>query len=209
MKARSRLFALTLLTVPLWVACATTDHDTAAGSGGKSAMTDDPQAMWAEYEKLGTPGEHHKKLEPMVGRFKTTTRMWMDPSQPPEESTGSSDNKWILGNRFVRSEYKGQMMGKLFDGIGLMGYDNAKKCYVSTWCDSMSTSIMPVSEGRMDSSGKVMTTTVTMDDPVTGKPSTMRQVTTIKNSDEHRFEMWATGPDGKEFKTLEIVYTRM
>lgn len=202
MNTRTLILAMTLCTAPLWTACSTTQHDA-------KVSADDQAAMMKRMMELGTPGPNHKRLEPMIGHFKTNTKMWMDPAAPVEESTGTCDNKWILGGRFVASEYKGTAMGMAFEGFGLMGYDNAKEAYVNTWCDNMSTMIMPVAMGKADSSGKMITSKVTVDDCMTGKPAKMRMITTVKSNNEHVFEMYTTPEDGKEFKTMEITYTRM
>jgi hypothetical protein len=99
------------------------------------------------------------------------------------------------------------MMGKGFTGIGMTGYDNAKKRYVGTWMDSMSTSIAYL-EGTMDAAGKTMTMTMEMTDPMTGKKVKQRTVTRIESPDRHVFETYERAPNGKEFKSMEIVYTR-
>ncbi|MGI0029374.1 MAG: DUF1579 family protein, partial [Nitrososphaera sp.] len=49
-----------------------------------------------EAMKRGAPGAHHKALEPFVGRFTTTSRMWMKPGEAPQESTGSAAHTWVL-----------------------------------------------------------------------------------------------------------------
>ena len=36
----------------------------------------------------------------------------------------------------------------------------------------------------------------------------MRNVTRVIDSNKHMFEMYEHGPDGKEFKTLEVTYLR-
>ena len=156
---------------------------------------------------VATPGEAHKKLEPMVGSFTVTTKMWMDPTKPPEESTGTTESKWVLGGRFVEEHVDGTAMGQPFNGIGFTGYDNYKKKYVGSWADSMGTMIM-TSTGTADASGKKFTFWSTMDDVVMKKPIKVKGVLTVVDDDHHTYEMWAPAPDGKMFKSLEIQYTR-
>jgi hypothetical protein len=81
-----------------------------------------------------------------------------------------------------------------------------KKKYFNTWMDSMSTGLM-MSEGDYDSSSKTYTYTGEMMGP-DGKMCTARQVVKVESNDKHTFTMFAPGPDGKEAKMLEIVYTR-
>src|SRR5688500_9706269 len=113
----------------------------------------------------------------------------------------------IHGGRFLASTYEGTMAGKPFHGRGLMGYDNAKKRYVATWIDTISTGIM-YSEGTVDAAGKVFTMLSEQKDPVSGKTEKMKEVTTIVDADTHRHEMYVL-TDGQEFKTLDITYRRV
>jgi hypothetical protein len=167
----------------------------------------DQKAAMEAMEKAATPGEEHKKLEAVVGTFDAKVKTWMDPSKPPEESTGTSENTWVLGNRYVQMKYQGTMMGQPFSGMGYQGYDNVTKKYVGTWMDTMSTGIM-TSTGKADKSGKTMTMSASAADPVSGKMMKLTEKMTVKDNDHHSFEMWAPGPDGKMVKMMEIEYTR-
>ena len=72
----------------------------------------------------------------------------------------------------------------------------------------MGTGIM-MSVGTADASGKVITWIGTMNDPVTGKPTKERMVTTMIDTDHHTFEMFGTPPGAKkEMKMMTIDYVR-
>jgi hypothetical protein len=167
----------------------------------------DEKAMMEAMAKAGTPGEAHKKLEPMVGTFDTKAKMWMDPSKPAEESSGKTESKWVLGNRFVQENYEGTFMGQPFSGMGYWGYDNVTKKYTGTWMDSMGTAMMN-STGKVDASGKVMTYTAMMNDPMTGKLCKITEKVTVADNDHHMMEMWGPDPSGKNYKMMEITYVR-
>jgi hypothetical protein len=47
-----------------------------------------------------------------------------------------------------------------------------------------------------------------MSDPMSGKMMTVKENLMVTDADHHTFEMWGAGPDGKNFKMMEIVYTR-
>ena len=173
----------------------------------KAAGPPDEKAAMEAMQKAATPGEAHKKLEAVVGTFDAKVKTWMDPSKPPEESTGTSENTWVLGNRYIQMKYQGTMMGQPFTGMGYQGYDNVTKKYVGTWMDTMSTGIM-MTTGHADQSGKTMTMTGSAADPVSGKMMKLTEKITVKDNDHHSFEMWAPGPDGKPVKMMEIEYTR-
>lgn len=98
-------------------------------------------------------------------------------------------------------------MNQPFTGRGYTGYDLYKKQYVGTWMDTMGTAIMNAT-GTADPSGKTITFTGSMDDPMSGKKMDFKEVVTVVDNDHHTFEMWMPDQAGKMFKMLEIQYAR-
>jgi hypothetical protein len=176
------------------------------GKSQGSAQADENARMEA-WQKAMTPGEMQKKLRPLEGTFDVAVRTWMEPTQEPEDSTGTSTHTWVLGDRFLEERFDGTFMGAPFQGIGFLGYDNVAKKYVSTWMDTASTGILS-STGTVDAGGKIFQFKATIADPLTGKLAPVEEKLTIEDADHHRFEMWSRGPDGKMFKNMEIRYTR-
>jgi hypothetical protein len=186
-------------------------HSTLAGAeptekaAGKPKEAD-MQAMMAAYEKAAEPGPAHKQLQRAVGKWNVIMKSWPAPGAPPVDSTGTAEGKSLLGDRYVQTTFSSTFMGKTFSGVGLSGYDNAKKKFVGTWIDSMSTGMMR-SEGTSDPGGKVVTSQATSVDPVTGKESKMRIVQTWDGDDKF-VEDFYEKKGSKEVKTMEITYTR-
>jgi hypothetical protein len=178
--------------------------DTKAKAGGAPDMA----AMMKQMEELAAPGPEHQKLASMTGEWDTEVRSYMGgPDEAPMVSKGICKGRMILGGRFLQEEFEGDMMGKKFHGMGLLGYDKFNKKFVDTWIDDMGTGIF-ISEGTADASGDVITLTGKMDDPMTGqKNKEMRLVTRILSPDKHTFEMHdvALGDKGK---MMEITYVR-
>ena len=170
-------------------------------------MTPEQQAMMEAWIAAGTPGEHHGHLKPMEGTFTATSTMWQAPGAPPETSEGTSKNTLVLDGRFLMQEYDSQFMGQPFTGLGFTGYDNLGDRYVGSWMDSMTTQFM-TSEGHCSDGGKSWEFTGDYVDPVSKETRSTRQTLVLKSDDEHVFAMYEKGPDGKEFKAMEIVYTR-
>ena len=166
----------------------------------------DMEPMMEVYRKLATPGGPHKLLAGMAGSWLTRTKCWMEPNTPAMESTGTCEQKMLLDGRFLQQEFTGEMMGSPFTGIGITGYDNHTKKYVSTWMDSMGTGIY-FFEGTASADGKTITQESSYDDPVRG-PMKWRTVTRIVDDNSHLFEMYATDKGGKEEKMMEITYSR-
>ena len=168
---------------------------------------DQVDPMMAKMMEAAAPGEFHKHLQPLIGKWNTTTKYWLTPEAPPEESTGSVDRKWILGGRFVSEDYRGTAMGQPFSGFGLMGYDNIQKKYDTVWIDTMGTGVFTQS-GSCDDSGKNFTFSGKNLNPMTGQKEWGKTTLKIINNDKHVLKMFEKGTDGKDFLKLEIVATR-
>ena len=207
MKSRTKgiLAGLALLVVVAALAIGADEKAKSAKPAAGHAM--DEKAMMEAMAKYSTPGAEHKALEQFAGTWDTNAKMWMAPGTPPQESTGTAENKMTLGGRFLEQKFEGNMMGQPFTGMGYTGYDLYKKEYIGNWMDSMGTGIMK-STGKADPSGKTMTFTGTMDDPMQQKSMPFKEVIKVVDNDHHVFEMWSPGPDGKMFKMMEITYTR-
>lgn len=172
-------------------------------------MSPEEQKMMEAMMKAGTPGEHHRHLAELEGRWNAVVKSRWAPDKPWEESKGEMDYKVVMGGRYLHMFFKGEMSGMPFEGAGTIAYDNAMKKYVSTWMDSMSTACM-VSYGDCDPSHKVITSHYEMADPTQdGKMIKGRSVMTIADKDKHSYQMYCPTPDGKgEYLCMEINYVR-
>ncbi len=162
------------------------------------------QAMLDEMTKLAAPGPEHAALKAMEGTWKAVVKSWFAPGQP-EVTEGVSENRLILGGRYLEQHMTGTMMGMPFEGYGLTGYDNLAKRYVFMWVDNMGTGLM-TGGGSMDEAGRSLTTTASVPGP-DGKPADVRMVTKILDDDTHVYSMYGQA-GGQEQLMLEITYTR-
>lgn len=180
------------------------------GVSSKADQKEDMDKMKAEYmqkwQEYSTPAAGHKILDKLVGTWDYNLRYWSAPNTPPEESTGTNEVKWILGERFLEMDVKGTTMGQPFEGIGFIGYDNAKKEYVNTWIDNMGTGMMTAT-GTYDAESYTMTETGTYTDPMAGEQK-FKGVTKFIDADNFSYEMYTYAPDGTEFRNMKINYTR-
>ena len=166
----------------------------------------DPQAMMEVWKKMATPGEPHKLLAGLAGSWTTTTKEWMEPGKPPTESTGTAEMKMLLGGRFLQQDFTGEMMGQPYTGMGITGYDNLRKKYVSIWLDTMSTGSF-VMEGTGSADGKTITLKGQHAEPGGGH-MTHRAIWKIVDNNTQTFDMYGAHQGGKEMKEMEITYTR-
>ena len=150
------------------------------------------------------PTAEHKLLQDLVGNWKVACKFYMDPSQPPMETTGTEKVE-KLGEFWAVARFETQMMGAPFAGLATTGYDPVAKQFVSTWIDSM----MPV---LCSLSGKQKGDTIEMRGSFYScmTNSVLAHRTTEKRigKNERIFEMFCTMPDGKEIKMMTNHYKR-
>lgn len=160
---------------------------------------------WMAYS---TPGDMQKMMASWNGEWTGEVSMWMDPSAPPEKATIKTMNKMLLGGRYQTSTHSGTMMGMPFEGISTMGYDNAKKQFISTWIDNMGTGLVTMNGGWNEST-KTIELKGKMVDPEAGDGSELNSRETMQVVDEKTqlLTMYCE-KNGKEVKTMEIRYTR-
>ncbi|MBK9733207.1 MAG: DUF1579 domain-containing protein [Chitinophagaceae bacterium] len=168
------------------------------------AQTDDQMKAWMAYS---TPGEAQKMMSKSEGDWKAETTWWMDPSKEPQKSSGTAHNEMVMGGRYLTTRFKGDMMGMPFEGLGTIAYDNGKKIYISTWIDNMGTGLGYM-EGKMGADRKSIELRGKMYEPTIGKDVMMREVHTFVDENHQKIEMYTTGNDKKEMKTMEINLSR-
>ena len=205
MKSFKRLFMFVMLLGLLGVPAYAEDAAQAPAADAKAAAD---KEMQEKMMKMMAPGEAHKALEPLVGKWNYTAKFWMMPEAKADESTGTSESSMIYGGRFLKQEVKGMWNGQPFEGMGYTGYDNIRGEYISIWIDGMATGIMKAS-GQYDAASKTFNLSGSNSCPLTGEKDRQgRSETKIADNDHNTYSSYAAGPDGKEFKMMEIEYTR-
>lgn len=174
----------------------------ALASGAVSAQTagqDQARAMDA-YAKAAAVTSHHEALKYFVGRWKVESKMWAVPGAPPSESVNTNAGEMILGGRYVRLAYRGQMMGQPFEGLQISGYDNTAQVFTTIWIDNTSTSFYLL-KGSYDEAKKTYTFNGRWADPL-GGDTPVRMIIRIVSPDVYESETYMILPDGKEFMSM-------
>ncbi len=170
------------------------------------------QEMMAAYMELAKPGPEHKLLESLVGAWNLEGKIWMQPGAEPMSFTGVSENKMVLGGRFLQmASISGE--GDMYtETLTLTGFDRRHKKYVTVGLDTWGTYYVTAS-GSYDKAEKKLTMYGEDEDPV------------MKMTQKYDFNFYFKGPDKvvsetvfkdfptpsgiqKEYKMVEIVYTR-
>ena len=169
----------------------------------------DMDAMMARWLKLGSPSAAHDHFKHAVGKWKTRTRVQMGPDAPTETSHGTCTFELVLGGRYLLQKCKGEMLGRRFEGIGLEGYDNYRKQYVSIWTDNMGTA-PTVLTGTCDAPGENCVYHGTIDDALTGHVGkTVRAEAHRTGDDGMVFEMYDAEPGGEWHRVMDVTYKRL
>ena len=210
MMKRMKLFVLTALLMALATATRLMADDAAKAPEGAPQLP--PGWTMEEMQKVmaaGTPGKEHAHLAEGAGTWKAECEMWMAPDTEPMKSTGTSTVKPIMGGRYILVEMKGQMPGMgPYEGMGIYGYDNVAKEFVSTWLDNFSTGMMQ-GKGKLSKDGKKLTWDYKVHCPRTDKQISMREIETIEGPNSKTLESWTEDPKtGKEYKMMSIKLTR-
>lgn len=193
--------AAAVLVAALAAGCASSN-----GGAPAAAKTYTPEEEMAAWMAVATPGPEHARLAADAGEWTVTSKAWMDPSAPPEVSTGSASIRMIFDGRFQVMDYENSMMGMPFRGMGVTGFDLLSKKYVGSWCDSMGTMMM-FSEGTYDPATKALTMTSKWRDPL-GREVLSRHVSTWPDADHMTFTMHCATGGQPECQVMELLFTR-
>ena len=162
-------------------------------------------ALAQEMPPLPKPGPEHEVLKQDVGTWDAVVEM-LEPGKPPVVTKGTETVSLMTGGLWTMTDFKATMMNAPFQGHGQNGFDPNKKKYVSSWVDTMSTSIIL---GEYTYDAKTRTMKGSMEGPdMTGKMIKMNQVTEWKDADTRVFTLSIPGPDGKDIPNMRITYKR-
>src|SRR5690606_11518372 len=109
--------------------------------------------------------------------------------------------------RYQESRHTGNVMGQPFEGVSVMGYDNASNKIVSTWYDNFGTGIMYLT-GEYNPNSDTVELRGKMTDPLTGNEKPYRELFKIIDNDTRKIEMYDVDANGMEYKSMEITMTR-
>ena len=161
--------------------------------------TDASMKSWQDYM---TPGDIHKMIARYDGTWNEDVTVWMQPGNPPSVSKSTAVNTMIMGGRYQESKISGNIMGMPFEGFSLLGYDNIKKVFTSTWVDNFGTGTMTM-EGTWDDATKTIILKGKSLDPMSGKDMDEKETIQFINDSTEKFTMYTESAAG-EFKNMEI-----
>ncbi len=146
----------------------------------------------------------HKLLMTHVGQWNVDCKFYMDPSQPPME-TSATDTVEAVGEFWTVCKFQASMMGMPFTGRATLGYEPSTGRYVSTWIDSMAP-VLCLMHG--ETKGDTLTMRGDFYSCMTNSVLAHRTTEKHISKDERIFEMFCTLPDGVEIKMMSNHYRR-
>ena len=202
--SRSAIVCLVITSVALCAGAQTKQKKTQpqpAASKAGDAHPDRDREM-----QNATPAAAHRRLGKLAGEYTTTTKFFMEPGAPPQETAGEARLWMTLDGRFLTEENTGTFMGQPLKGFRIVGYNNASKRYEGIWTYTMSTGIMTLN-GTSADGGKTVSWAAAFD----GEGGTREKLSVMmRQTDDDHFvvDLSATLPDGKPGPRLETTYTR-
>lgn len=191
--------ALCLVAVPSAVA-----QEKAAAAAPEDPM----QQMMQAYAEYGAVGPQHEKLAERAGAWDAVITMWPMPGAEPQVSKSTSVIKVVMGGRYLIETFQGEVPGMgPFEGMGITGYDNLKKQYVSIWFDSMSSGVARA-YGDAKDDGKTLEWISESPDFEAGTYKEFRIIETEIDAKTRRMDAYDTAPDGTEFLSMRIDYKK-
>jgi hypothetical protein len=176
-------------------------------SAGLATADDAALKKQAELEKANAPTTQHQWLKTnLAGSWVTSTKLIMGPGEP-KVVAGTAEVKPTHGDRFLVEEATGTMNGKPATRTVWFGYETGRKRFAVSEIDSAGVTISSMS-GQLDDATKTLTFTGQIWSQHAGHDVPARLVLKVESDKKHTVEMFSPGPDGKETRRFESVYTR-
>lgn len=171
----------------------------AAAQPGSSEMDAATQEMMMAWARVGTPNEHHKALDVLVGTFEGEYAYRMSPESEMMKMPAAVTREWVLGGRFLKETVRSETPDGPFTGVGYIGYDVAEGLYEMVWMDSMSTAMYDMVM-TYDRDNGVFRSWGSARDPLTGHTVLHSGEMDVSGDDVHTMVGYSIGPDGQPYE---------
>jgi hypothetical protein len=152
--------------------------------------------------------ENHTTLTTWAGDWNGAATIWRRPDTTAVFAQLKIVSQMTMAGRYLLSNISGKIEDTTFEAIGTLGYDNAKKVFVSTWIDNFGTGITEL-EGNWNNAEHQLELKGKMIDPVSGREAEARENIRAIDRDNQFLELILyPGDKNREQKLMEIKYTR-
>lgn len=181
---------------------------------GDGVMAQEPQKMPLVSKEKGAEEKtedpsHQSELERLVGHWSGQVRVYTEPGNKESaiEGRGIASASLVMGGKFLRTEYKGEMFDQAFQGLGMDGYDSARGKHVSFWADSQD-GRMALFTGDCSDDGKTLTMYADSLDPATGAEVKVKGITMIRSHQRYTYEQYVQNGEGEWLLVMQGVFSK-
>jgi hypothetical protein len=181
---------------------ATPAQDAASVAAAEARVADEI----AHYLTLARPGPENRWLEPLVGSWRTEV-VWEAPGRQAARLVGSSENRWILGGRFLSCETVVGEGPSRVESTTIYGFDSTQRRFFAFTLTNLAGHVLQAS-GSYDPTSAGFLLSGRERDQATGGLFTFRERLSVEGSDRHVLRVYYDVPGGPPFKAVEAAYTR-
>jgi Protein of unknown function (DUF1579) len=127
---------------------------------------EEQRRMAAEMMAAAQPGPEHAKLMKLAGSWDVEASLWSAPGAEPLKVAFPSENRAILGGRFLETRASGEMMGMPVESLVIYGFDRRHGKYTVVGFDTFGTYYV-TGAGTLDEATGTVAMDGTDDDPIT------------------------------------------
>lgn len=181
-------------------------------AGPQAAASPAPHGAPAMTEEIARaidasrPGLEQQWLAPLVGRWKMDFTAY-SPSRAPLSLKGTSDNRWVLGGRFLLSETSAGDGAARVEGMTVFGYDARERRFFALSLNNLGTGYKQWS-GTYDPRDRSLILSGKQRDEATGTASVSRQQLKIEGPDRYSLRVFVDRPGRPPLRVAEAIFTR-
>jgi len=149
---KAKVFAVISLCLLLFAAAPVMAQSESPADSSEANM----QAMMEEYIRMAQPGEEHRMLASLEGRWNMDGKIWPSAGMEPMPFKGIAFNEMILGGRFLMMTSESGEGDMYTETLSLFGFDNRSQKYTMAGFDTWGTYFITAA-GTYDDSSKAIT----------------------------------------------------
>jgi hypothetical protein len=152
------------------------------------------------------PGPEQQWLAPLVGSWKMDLTSY-SPTQAPLSLKGTSENRWVLGGRFLLSETAAGDGAARVEGMTVFGYDIRERRFFALGLNNVGTGYNQWS-GTYNPRDRSLILSGKQRNELTGAASVSRQQLKIEGPARYSLRMFVDRPGRPPMRVAEATFTR-